>query len=335
MRRIRWAPTGHGRNIGTIGKVGCFSFQSYKLVNAGEGGILVTDDPEIAARAIIMSGAYEPNWKKHPGLQNSFVHWQNRLPLYNLRMQNLSAAVIRPQLPGWRDRVAKGRANHDHVAAGWRQLGLSGGAAAAGAGRARAGFDPVQPDRATGRMRRRWPSRQRPRRAACRCRSSACREGNARAFWNWQFLGEVPDLPQDPRHADARLRRAPADPADRGRAGLHRPGPHRRGGSGKKLGETGAALHFPPCSRAGNAYTHPQSKRCGRSSGVEHNLAKVRVVSSNLIARSNWTTKRAPFRAPFRICPILTPWNPAQLPLALPPAPRANYPPRSAGVAQG
>jgi perosamine synthetase len=48
-----------GRNIGTIGKVGCFSFQSYKLVNAGEGGIMVTDDPEIAARAIIMSGAYE------------------------------------------------------------------------------------------------------------------------------------------------------------------------------------------------------------------------------------------------------------------------------------
>ncbi len=46
-----------GRNIGTIGKVGCFSFQSYKLVNAGEGGIMVTDDPEIAARAIIMSGA--------------------------------------------------------------------------------------------------------------------------------------------------------------------------------------------------------------------------------------------------------------------------------------
>jgi perosamine synthetase len=58
-----------GRKIGTIGRVGCFSFQSYKLVNAGEGGILVTDDPEIAARAIIMSGAYEENWKKHPGLQ--------------------------------------------------------------------------------------------------------------------------------------------------------------------------------------------------------------------------------------------------------------------------
>lgn len=28
-----------GRNIGTLGKVGCFSFQSYKMLNAGEGGI--------------------------------------------------------------------------------------------------------------------------------------------------------------------------------------------------------------------------------------------------------------------------------------------------------
>jgi dTDP-4-amino-4,6-dideoxygalactose transaminase len=105
-----------GRNIGTIGKIGCFSFQSYKLVNAGEGGILITDDPELAARAVIMSGSYEENWAKHPGLQNSFGHWQNKLPLYNMRMQNLSAAVIRPQLPEVARRVAQGRANHDYVA---------------------------------------------------------------------------------------------------------------------------------------------------------------------------------------------------------------------------
>lgn len=49
--------TWNGCNIGTIGKIGCFSFQSYKLVNAGEGGILITDDPELAARCVIMSGA--------------------------------------------------------------------------------------------------------------------------------------------------------------------------------------------------------------------------------------------------------------------------------------
>ncbi len=45
-----------------------------------------------------MSGAYEHNWKKHPVLQDRFAHWQNKLPLYNTRLNNLSAAIIRPQL---------------------------------------------------------------------------------------------------------------------------------------------------------------------------------------------------------------------------------------------
>ncbi len=183
-----------GRNIGTIGKVGCFSFQSYKMVNAGEGGILITDDPEIAARAIIMSGAYESNWKKHPGLSNSCAHWQNKLPLYNLRMQNLSAAVIRPQLPLVAGRVAKGRANHDHVAAR-----LNGSAHLAVP-------EPLEPElRAPDSIQFNlvggWTDAQALGfQAATKARGVAVQvfglsEGNARAFWNWQFLGEVPDLP--------------------------------------------------------------------------------------------------------------------------------------------
>ena len=32
------------------------------MVNAGEGGIMITDDADLVARAIIMSGAYEHNW---------------------------------------------------------------------------------------------------------------------------------------------------------------------------------------------------------------------------------------------------------------------------------
>ncbi|WP_306152378.1 DegT/DnrJ/EryC1/StrS aminotransferase family protein [Roseovarius sp. MMSF_3281] len=110
-----------GRNIGTLGRVGCFSFQSYKLVNAGEGGILVTDDADLVARAVIMSGAYEHNWAKHmagndPALEAAFARWQNKLPLYNLRLGNLSAAIIRPQLAEVPRRVRDGRANHDYVA---------------------------------------------------------------------------------------------------------------------------------------------------------------------------------------------------------------------------
>ncbi len=106
-----------GRNIGTIGKIGCFSFQSFKLMNAGEGGMLVTHESDIIARAIIMSGAYEHNWKKHPVAHDRFRFWQNKLPLYNMRMNNLSAAVVRSQIREVPRRVRDGRANHDYVAA--------------------------------------------------------------------------------------------------------------------------------------------------------------------------------------------------------------------------
>ncbi|WP_444464319.1 DegT/DnrJ/EryC1/StrS family aminotransferase [Rhodobacter capsulatus] len=185
----------HGRKIGTIGKIGCFSFQSYKMVNAGEGGVLVTDDPELAARAIIMSGAYEQNWKKHPGLQNSFVHWQNKLPLYNTRMQNLSAAVIRPQLPELDRRVSAGLANHDHVAEKLNESPwLDVPPPLAPETRA--------PDSLQFNLVGDWTDAE-----AIRLQDEAKARGvgvqvfglspdNARAFWNWQFLGEQPDLPK-------------------------------------------------------------------------------------------------------------------------------------------
>ena len=184
-----------GRKIGTIGKIGAFSFQSYKLVNAGEGGMFVTDDPELAARAVIMSGAYEYNWKKHPGLQNSYHHWQNRLPLYNMRMQNLSAAVIRPQLAEIPRRVAQGRANHDRMAAALNATGHFAVPPALG---------PEQraPDSIQFRLLGGWTDDQARRfEAASRRRGAAAQvfglsPDNARAFWNWQFLGETPDLPR-------------------------------------------------------------------------------------------------------------------------------------------
>ena len=184
-----------GRKIGTMGKIGCFSFQSYKLVNAGEGGIMVTDDPELAARAVIMSGAYEQNWKKHPGLQNSFGHWQNKLPLYNLRMQNLSAAVIRPQLPEVARRVQQGRTNHDWVAARLNESPwLTVPPALPGEDRA--------PDSIQFNLTGDWTDEQAlafqatAKRRGVSVQIFGLSEGNARAYWNWQFLGDLPDLPQ-------------------------------------------------------------------------------------------------------------------------------------------
>lgn len=185
----------HGRNIGTIGKIGCFSFQSYKLVNAGEGGILVTDDPELAARCVIMSGAYESNWKKHPGMQNSYMLWQNKLPLYNMRMQNLSAAVIRPQLPEVAVRVAKGRAGHDRVAA---LLDTSAHLSVPPA------LPPEEraPDSIQFNLTGDWSDAQalafqtEAKKRNVSVQVFGLSDGNARAFWNWEFLGPAPELPQ-------------------------------------------------------------------------------------------------------------------------------------------
>jgi dTDP-4-amino-4,6-dideoxygalactose transaminase len=185
----------HGRKIGTIGKIGCFSFQSYKLVNAGEGGILITDDPELAARCVIMSGAYESNWKKHPGMQNSYMLWQNKLPLYNMRMQNLSAAVIRPQLPLVAERVAKGRAGHDRVADVLNAcVHLTVPAALAPEDRA--------PDSIQFNLAGDWSDAQalafqaEAKKRGISVQVFGLSEGNARAYWNWEFLGPAPDLPR-------------------------------------------------------------------------------------------------------------------------------------------
>ena len=185
----------HGKKIGTIGKIGCFSFQSYKLVNAGEGGILVTDDADLIARCVIMSGAYEHNWKKHPGLQNSLMKWQNQLPLYNMRMQNLSAAVIRPQLPEVASRVAKGRAGHDRVA---ERLNGSDWLAVPPA------LPPEEraPDSIQFNLKGDWSDAEarafqtEAKRRGITVQVFGLSEDNARAFWNWKFLGEAPELPK-------------------------------------------------------------------------------------------------------------------------------------------
>ena len=183
-----------GRKIGTLGRIGCFSFQSYKLVNGGEGGVLITDDEDVIARAVIMSGAYEHNWRKHPLATNAFAKYQNSLPLYNLRMNNLSAAVIAPQFDHIERRAADGLRNHDFVAA-------------------RLNASPHLQVPAPLPKERRAPdsiqfnlvgfSEAEARRLMAESAARGCpvsvfglHEDNARAFWNWRFIGNIPDLPK-------------------------------------------------------------------------------------------------------------------------------------------
>lgn len=191
----------HGQNIGTLGKIGCFSFQSYKLLNAGEGGILITDDPDLLAQATIMSGAYEHMWQKHmartdedtEALRAAFARWQNKLPLYNLRLGNLSAAIVRAQLAEIPRRVRDGRRNHDYVAdklnlSPWIEVPQK--------------LDPEQraPDSIQFNLVGMGETEVRAfqdasARRGIKVQVFGLSTDNARAFWNWEFLGKAPNLP--------------------------------------------------------------------------------------------------------------------------------------------
>ncbi len=89
----------NGEFTGTFGAMGCFSLQSFKHANAGEGGLLVTNDPDMAAKAILYSGSYMlyAQHKARPALEYFEKH-RGRIPNFSLRLSNLAAAVARPQI---------------------------------------------------------------------------------------------------------------------------------------------------------------------------------------------------------------------------------------------
>jgi len=109
-----------GKQTGTLGLSGAYSAQSYKMIDGGEGGLLVTNNKDVAFKAMLYSGCYESNWKKHFGTEESEVALSklvNTLPAYNFRMSNLSAAVLLPQLKTVEDRVEKLNHNYSKLAA--------------------------------------------------------------------------------------------------------------------------------------------------------------------------------------------------------------------------
>lgn len=88
-----------GIRSGNFGTVAAFSAQTYKHINSGEGGLLTTDDPLIAARAIIMSGSYML-YSSHGAAPDESVFQKVKLqtPNYSGRMDNMRAALLRDQL---------------------------------------------------------------------------------------------------------------------------------------------------------------------------------------------------------------------------------------------
>ncbi|MFI5716194.1 DegT/DnrJ/EryC1/StrS family aminotransferase [Nocardia sp. NPDC051750] len=89
------------RAAGTLGRIGCFSFQQSKTMTAGEGGLAVTADPHLADR---LYGLMNCGRKRRPEADRWFGG--------NYRLTEFQAAILRAQL----------RRVDDHIAAKTRQV---------------------------------------------------------------------------------------------------------------------------------------------------------------------------------------------------------------------
>ncbi len=87
----------NGKALGTWGSVGCFSFFGNKNLTTAEGGMLVTDDPEIAQKVRVLRshGMTTLTWDRFKGHASTYdVVAQG----YNYRMDELRSALGREQL---------------------------------------------------------------------------------------------------------------------------------------------------------------------------------------------------------------------------------------------
>jgi perosamine synthetase len=92
----------NGKFTGTIGDIGCFSFNGNKIITTGGGGMMVTDNEDYAKRA-----KYLTTQAKDDDLR--YVH--NEIG-YNYRLTNIQAAMGVAQLEVLTEFIEKKRQNH-------------------------------------------------------------------------------------------------------------------------------------------------------------------------------------------------------------------------------
>lgn len=79
-----------GRKVGGIGDIGCFSFYANKIITCGEGGMIITDDENIAKNARSLRDLAFP--------QNGGREYIHDEIGYNYRMTNIQSAIGLAQL---------------------------------------------------------------------------------------------------------------------------------------------------------------------------------------------------------------------------------------------
>ena len=109
---VKW----NGKHAGTFGIAGIYSFQSYKIINAGEGGVLVTNNSDLFWKSVFMSGSYESNYKLHSKEDiKTAEKYKNQLPVFNVRMNNVTAAIAIPQINNIEKTIQKANKNYEDL----------------------------------------------------------------------------------------------------------------------------------------------------------------------------------------------------------------------------
>jgi dTDP-4-amino-4,6-dideoxygalactose transaminase len=87
-----------GKKVGTISDVTCFSFYATKTLSTGEGGMICTNDEEIAERCTIMRmhGINRDAWKRYT--ESSSWYYEVVAPGFKYNFTDLQASLGLPQL---------------------------------------------------------------------------------------------------------------------------------------------------------------------------------------------------------------------------------------------
>jgi dTDP-4-amino-4,6-dideoxygalactose transaminase len=103
-----------GNPTGSLGDMGCFSFQSSKNINSGEGGAITTNDPELFERA----------WSfKNCGRTRGGEWYQHDVIGDNFRMSQFQAAILRAQLTRMEEWAERRAANGAYLCKGLNEIG--------------------------------------------------------------------------------------------------------------------------------------------------------------------------------------------------------------------
>jgi dTDP-4-amino-4,6-dideoxygalactose transaminase len=91
------------RSPGTFGRIGIYSFNGNKIITTSGGGMLVSEEPEIVAKARFLATQ----------ARDSAPHYQHSEIGYNYRLSNVLAGIGRGQLRVLNERVAARRRNFE------------------------------------------------------------------------------------------------------------------------------------------------------------------------------------------------------------------------------